>query len=588
MARRAVIPLLAVAALLAAGCGSEEIELDKGESQNVSNGAELFSEHCSGCHSLDAVGAQGSSMNIGDKERTDGPNFNDRREDRGQRALRDPQRRLLRRDHAREHRHRAGRGGRRGLPVQVRGHASAGRNAAAPTTPAAAQPPRAGPPAHPRGSGRREGSARTPRSRRGRCDRRRPRARRRAPLRDHDGRGAARRAEGGVRGGRRGQARGARRLRAARAPPGLSRAGQGSDVAGLGRGRAAAGAPAHAPEPHRPDRRGGGHRRARGRRGGRSGRPSRATTSSWPASGSTWSAARACPARASRTCAASSSCSSWRSCAGRSTSSARHGFQPVIPPVLVREQALFGTGMLPDTEQQIYHVPADDLYLVGTSEVALASLHAEEILDAADLPVRYAGFSPCFRREAGAAGRDTRGLFRVHQFDKVEMFSFVAPEDSAAEHERILAHRGGDPRRARDPVPRREHRGERPGRERGEEVRPRGVAARAGPLPRADVVLEHDRLPGPAARHPDAPGGRPAGDPAHAERHRGRRRAHDHRPAGERPARGRLASRCPRCSCPSELPPSWRPQHDRLRDRPRRRRRGPLRRAPTSPASSAA
>ena len=116
----------------------------------------------------------------------------------------------------------------------------------------------------------------------------------------------------------------------------------------------------------------------------------------------------------------------------------RHGFQPVIPPVLVREQALFGTGMLPDTEQQIYHVPADDLYLVGTSEVALASLHAEEILDAADLPVRYAGFSPCFRREAGAAGRDTRGLFRVHQFDKVEMFSFVAPDESPAEHERIL------------------------------------------------------------------------------------------------------------------------------------------------------
>jgi seryl-tRNA synthetase len=117
----------------------------------------------------------------------------------------------------------------------------------------------------------------------------------------------------------------------------------------------------------------------------------------------------------------------------------RHGFEPVVPPVLVREQALFGTGMLPDTEQQIYHVPADDLYLVGTSEVALASLHAEEVLDAADLPLRYAGFSPCFRREAGAAGRDTRGLFRVHQFDKVEMFSFVAPDASPAEHERILA-----------------------------------------------------------------------------------------------------------------------------------------------------
>jgi seryl-tRNA synthetase len=115
------------------------------------------------------------------------------------------------------------------------------------------------------------------------------------------------------------------------------------------------------------------------------------------------------------------------------------GFEPVIPPVLVREQALFGTGMLPDTEQQLYHLPADDLYLVGTSEVALASLHAGEILDGETLPRRYAGFSPCFRREAGAAGKDTRGIFRVHQFDKVEMFSFVAPEDSVAEHERILA-----------------------------------------------------------------------------------------------------------------------------------------------------
>ena len=86
-----------------------------------------------------------------------------------------------------------------------------------------------------------------------------------------------------------------------------------------------------------------------------------------------------------------------------------HGFEPVIPPVLVREEALFGTGFLPDTEQQIYSVPGDDLYLVGTSEVALASLHRDEILDVADLPRRYAGFSPCFRREAGAAGKDTRG-----------------------------------------------------------------------------------------------------------------------------------------------------------------------------------
>ncbi|MEO6496824.1 MAG: serine--tRNA ligase [Solirubrobacteraceae bacterium] len=114
-----------------------------------------------------------------------------------------------------------------------------------------------------------------------------------------------------------------------------------------------------------------------------------------------------------------------------------HGFEPVIPPVLVREDALYGTGFLPDTEQQIYHLAEDDLYLVGTSEVALASLHAGEMLDA--VPRRYAGFSSCFRREAGAAGRDTRGIFRVHQFDKVEMFSFVAPEDSLEEHHRLLA-----------------------------------------------------------------------------------------------------------------------------------------------------
>jgi seryl-tRNA synthetase len=107
--------------------------------------------------------------------------------------------------------------------------------------------------------------------------------------------------------------------------------------------------------------------------------------------------------------------------------------------VLVRERALFGTGMLPDTEQQLYRIPEDELYLVGTSEVSLASLHADEILAGGELPIRYAGFSTCFRREAGAAGKDTQGLFRVHQFDKVEMFAFVEPGDSQAEHERLLA-----------------------------------------------------------------------------------------------------------------------------------------------------
>jgi seryl-tRNA synthetase len=105
----------------------------------------------------------------------------------------------------------------------------------------------------------------------------------------------------------------------------------------------------------------------------------------------------------------------------------------------VREEAMFGTGFLPDTEQQIYRVPDDDLYLAGTSEVPLAYLHAGEIVAEQGLPLRYAGFSTCFRREAGAAGKDTRGIFRVHQFDKVEMFVFVVPEESPAEHERLLA-----------------------------------------------------------------------------------------------------------------------------------------------------
>lgn len=115
------------------------------------------------------------------------------------------------------------------------------------------------------------------------------------------------------------------------------------------------------------------------------------------------------------------------------------GHEPVVPPVLVREEALVGTGFLPGDRDQIYEVPKDELFLVGTSEVPLAALHADEILAADQLPIRYAGLSSCFRREAGAAGRDTRGIFRVHQFDKVEMFSFVEPSESAVEHERLLA-----------------------------------------------------------------------------------------------------------------------------------------------------
>ena len=112
------------------------------------------------------------------------------------------------------------------------------------------------------------------------------------------------------------------------------------------------------------------------------------------------------------------------------------GFVPVLPPVLVREDAMYGTGFFPTDEVNIYAVERDGLYLVGTSEVSLAALHMGEVLD--EVPLRYAGFSTCFRREAGAAGKDTRGMFRVHQFDKVEMFVFTAPEESRDEHERLL------------------------------------------------------------------------------------------------------------------------------------------------------
>jgi len=115
------------------------------------------------------------------------------------------------------------------------------------------------------------------------------------------------------------------------------------------------------------------------------------------------------------------------------------GFIPTVPPVLVRENALYGTGFFPDDEEQVYEIQNDELFLVGTSEVSLAALHGGEILEHDSLPLRYAGFSTCFRREAGTYGKDTTGIFRVHQFDKVEMFSFCDPEKSKEEHEYLLS-----------------------------------------------------------------------------------------------------------------------------------------------------
>ncbi len=115
-----------------------------------------------------------------------------------------------------------------------------------------------------------------------------------------------------------------------------------------------------------------------------------------------------------------------------------NGFTPVIPPALVNPPAMEGTGFLGQAAENVYRLEADDMYLVGTAEVPLAAYHMDEVIDGAELPMRYAGYSPCFRREAGSHGKDTRGIFRVHWFDKVEMFSFCAPEDAEAEHQRLL------------------------------------------------------------------------------------------------------------------------------------------------------
>ena len=177
------------------------------------------------------------------------------------------------------------------------------------------------------------------------------------------------------------------------------------------------------------------------------------------------------------------------------------GFVPMVPPVLVRREAMFGTGFLPTDEQQIFRTADDDLYLAGTSEVPLVSYHSDELLDPATLPLRYAGFSTCFRREAGSYGKDTRGIFRVHQFDKVEMVSFVLPEDSAREHELLLA-RGGDPPGPGAALPGGRHRRRRPRRLGRPQVRLRGLDPLPGHLARAHLDLELHRLPGPPHRLP--------------------------------------------------------------------------------------
>ena len=231
----------------------------------------------------------------------------------------------------------------------------------------------------------------------------------------------------------------------------------------------------------------------------------------------------------------------------------QRGFVPVIPPVLVREEAMYGTGFLPTDEVNIYSIERDGLYLTGTSEVALASLHLGEILEEEALPLHYAGYSTCFRREAGAAGKDTRGMFRVHQFDKVEMFVFCLPERSAEEHELLLTIEEELVAALEIPLPGRQRRRRRPRGVRDEEVRHRGLVSVTGPLPGDHVDLEHDRFPGSSARR-----ALPLGAGRSARSHPERNRRHRTRPArgdGEPPAGGRLGCRSrepatPRRSCP--------------------------------------
>ncbi len=177
------------------------------------------------------------------------------------------------------------------------------------------------------------------------------------------------------------------------------------------------------------------------------------------------------------------------------------GFTPVIPPVLVKREAMVGTGFFPEAEAQVYALASDDLYLVGTAEVPLASLHGGDMLAAADLPLHYVGFSSCFRREAGAAGQGHARHLPRAPVRQARALQLLPPRPLVGGAGGPARDRGGDRAGARLPLPGGERAGRRPGRLGRAQVRHRGVAARPGPLPRADVVLQLHRLPGPAAEH---------------------------------------------------------------------------------------
>ena len=217
------------------------------------------------------------------------------------------------------------------------------------------------------------------------------------------------------------------------------------------------------------------------------------------------------------------------------------GFLTVLPPILVGERAMYGTGSCRRKSPICTGWSRDDLYLTGTSEVALAGIHTDERLEEDELPAKYAGFTTNFRREAGAAGKDTRGMFRVHQFDKVEMYVFCVPEQSRQIHEELLAHEEeiaqelGLPYRVMNISV-----GDL-GAAGGQEVRHRGVVPDSAAVPGDHVLLEHDRLSGQAAEH-QVPPRRQARVRAHPERH-GRDRAGAAVDHGELPGRGRQGRR---------------------------------------------
>ena len=198
-----------------------------------------------------------------------------------------------------------------------------------------------------------------------------------------------------------------------------------------------------------------------------------------------------------------------------------NGFTLMIPPVLVRPEIMAGTGFLGAHAEEVYQLEADDMYLVGTSEVALAGFHSGEILDLSDGPRRYAGWSSCFRREAGSYGKDTRGIIRVHQFDKVERLRLLQARGSRGRARATAGLGAPDARPHRGAVPGDRHRGRRSGVVGGAQVRLRGVGADAGDLPRADLDVELHDVPGPAAGGPVPRRERQAADGGDAERDAG-------------------------------------------------------------------